>query len=181
MPMKKSEVIKKARELLATGQGKTATFAQLSGEGMKDKQLATLIAGHPDPALTEAHRGKVRALVVIMLIQTILAFLVGFDIGYKIGPNAPWIIGTLVAFIPLAFAWSFYANKAGAYGAYVLLSIVGVARTLDGFATEPISTSLGLAINLALCGFVLYVQSRVFPDMQFMSPKKVAGKFVFTT
>lgn len=179
--MEKSEVKQMAQELLAAGQGKTATFAQLSGQGMKDKQLATVIASYPDPELTEAHRGKVRVLIVIMLIQAVLAFFVGYGIGYKLGPNAPWIASALVTLVPLAFAWAFYANKAVAYEAYVMLSILGVARTLDGFVTAPASTLGGLVISAALCGFVLYVQSRVFPDLGFLSPKKVAGKFVFSS
>jgi hypothetical protein len=181
MPMEKSEIIKMARELLAAGQGKTATFAQLSGQGAKDKQLAKAIASYPDPELAEAHRGKVRVLIVIMLIQAILAFFIGYGIGYKIGPNAPWIASALMTLVPLAFAWAFYANKAVAYEAYVMLSILGVARTLDGFATAPASTLAGLVISAALCGFVLYVQFKVFPDLGFLSPKKVDGKFVFTT
>ena len=181
MPMEKSEVKQMARELLAAGQGKTATFAQLSGKGMKDKQLATVIASHPDPELTEVHRGKVRVLIVIMLIQAILAFFVGYGIGYKIGPNAPWIASALMTLVPLAFAWAFYTNKAVAYEAYVMLSILGVARTLDGFVTAPASTLAGLITSAALCGFVLYVQSKVFPDLRFLWPRKVNGKFVFSS
>ena len=179
--MEKSEIKRMVRELLAAGQGKTATFAQLSGQGMKDKQLATVIASHADPALTEAHRGKVRVLIVIMLIQAILAFSVGYGIGYKLGPNAPWIASALMTLVPLAFAWAFYANKAVVYETYVMLSILGVARTLDGFVTAPLSTLAGMLISAALCGFVLYVQSKVFPDLRFLSPKKVAGKFVFSS
>ncbi|WP_431096569.1 hypothetical protein [Polaromonas aquatica] len=179
--MEKSEVKRMVRELLAAGQGKTVTFAQLSGQGLKDKQLAMVIASHADPELTEAHRGKVRVLIVIMLIQAILAFFVGYGIGYKMGPNAPWIASALMALVPLAFAWAFYANKAGAYEAYVWLSILGVARTLDGFAATPSSTLAGLLISATLCGFVLYVQSKVFPDLGFLSPKKVNGKFVFSS
>ncbi|MEO7886766.1 MAG: hypothetical protein ABI893_07300 [Polaromonas sp.] len=180
MPMEKSEIKQRARELLAAGQGGTATFAQLSGQGLKDKQLATVIASYADPVLTEAHRGKVRVLIVIMLIQVIFAFFVGYGIGYKIGPNAPWIASALMALVPLAFAWAFYANKAVAYEAYVLLSILGVARTLDGFVTAPLNAATGLAISVALCSFVLYVQFKIFPDLLFLSPKKVAGKFVFS-
>lgn len=181
MSMEKSEVKRMARELLAAGQGKTETFAQLSGQGLKDKQLATVIASHVDPALAEAHRGKVRVLIVIMLIQAILAFFVGYGIGYKMGPNAPWIASALMALVPLAFAWAFYANKASAYEAYVLLSILGVARTLGDFSAAPRSTLAGMLISAALCGFVFYVQSKVFPDLGFLSPKKSAGKFVFSS
>ena len=178
--MKKSEIKKKVNELLDGGQGRTETFAALAGQGLKDKPLALLVASYPDPQLCEVHRGKVRALVVIMLIQAIFIFFVGYGIGSKIGPNARWITAFLVTAIPLIFAWGFYKNRAGTYGAYLLLSFLSVIQT-RGFSAAPIATSVGLILNFALMAYVVYVQGKVFPDIAFMSPKKKSGKFIFST
>ncbi|MNQ62507.1 hypothetical protein D3C85_768550 [compost metagenome] len=115
-----------------------------------------------------------------MFIQATLALLIGFAAGSTIGPNAGWIIGGLSALIPLLFAWGFYNHLAGAYNAYIILSLVSAPRQLEGLASGSVATFVGLAISIGLLVFVCYVRQKLFPDLAFLAPKKVKGRYVFS-
>ncbi|HJW25240.1 MAG TPA: hypothetical protein VJ576_10110 [Rhodocyclaceae bacterium] len=179
--MNKTEIKAKIAELISSGVAKTEVFARLSGQGVKDKQLADLIASYADPRLCAQHYDKVNILLTLMFIQAVIVFLLGFSMGLRIGPNAKWIMGGLLALIPLAFAWGFHRNSAGAYNAYILLSIIQMPRQLDGFISSPIATSVGLAIGIGMLAFVWYVRQKLFPDFAFMGPRKVKGQYVFAS
>lgn len=177
--MNKAEIKSKVSELLSSGTAKAEVFAQLSGQGVKDRQLAYFIASYPDPARCEDHSGKVNIIITLMFIQAVIAFVLGYGIGVKIGPNAKWIFGALIALIPLLFAWGFYTNRVGAYNAYILLSIVQLPKSFDGFTSSPIASSIGIAIGIGLLAFVWYVREKIFPGFAFTTPKKIKGEYVF--
>lgn len=177
--MNKAEIKSKVSELLSLGTAKAGVFAQLSGQGVKDSQLAYFIASYPDPVRCEQHNGKVNILITVMFIQAVIAFLLGYGIGVKIGPNAKWIIAAFIALIPLLFAWGFYANRVGAYNAYILLSIVQLPKSFEGFASSPVASSISIGIGIGLIAYVWYVREKIFPGFAFMTPKKVKGEYVF--
>lgn len=177
--MNKAEIKIKVKELLSSGTAKAEVFTQLSGQGVKDSQLAYFIASHPDPVRCDEYCGKVNVLITLMFIQAVIAFLLGFGIGAKIGPNAKWIMGVLIALIPLLFAWGFYANRVGAYNVYILLSIVQLPRSFEGFSSNPVASSIGIAIGIGLLAYVWYVREKIFPGFILTTPKKVKGTYVF--
>jgi hypothetical protein len=178
--MNKKEIKSKVNELLASGTAKSDVFAQLSGRGIRDSRLAYLIASYVSPWLSEQYASKVNILLTLMFVQALIGFFLGYAIGAKIGPNAQWIIGSLIALIPLLFALGFYKNQVGAYNTYILLSIIQMPRQFNGFESSPVSTSIGLAIGFAILGFVWYLQQKLFPDFLFITPKKVKGRYVFS-
>lgn len=178
--MNKKEIKNKVNELLASGVAKTEVFAQLSGQGVKDNQLAYYIAAYASPSLTEEYASKVSTLVTLMFIQSLIAFFMGFVIGAKIGPTAQWVFAVLIASIPLLFAWGFYKNYVGAYNAYILLSVVQLPKQFTGISESPIATSIGIAVGLGILIFVWYLQRKIFPDFLFVAPKKIKGKYVFS-
>jgi hypothetical protein len=116
-----------------------------------------------------------------MFIQAAIAFLLGFGIGVKIGPNARWIIGGIIALIPLLFAWGFYKNSAATYNAYIFLSIIQLPKQFEGFSSSPVATTIGFAIGILLVAFIWYVRRKIFPDFAFITPKKVKGQYVFSS
>jgi hypothetical protein len=177
--MNKKEISAKVAELLSSGVAKVEVFAQLSGQGIKDSQLAYLVAAFADPKRCYEHDRKVNVLVTLMFILAVITFLAGFGIGAKIGPNAKWIVGALIALIPLLFALGFYKHKVGAYNAYILLTIVGMPRSFEGFTSTPIASSIGLAINIAVLAYVWYVREKLFPGFLLMTPKKIKGQYAF--
>jgi hypothetical protein len=156
--MDKKRMRTRARELLVNGMTKSKVFEQLSGQGVKDAPLAYFIASYVDPARREAHRGKIRILIAIMLIQALLGFVFGYGLGARMGPDAAWIAGGLIAAIPLWIGWGFHKNWVGAYNAYIVLTIIQAYQMFDGFASAPIATSLVVAINFAILPLVWHVR-----------------------
>ena len=177
--MNTKEVQAKAHELLAAGTAKTDAFAQLTGQGVKDSKLAYFIASYADPKRCDDHEGKVNILITIMFAQALIASFLGFGIGATIGPNAKWIVGALIALIPLLFAWGFYTHRVGAYNVYILLTVVQLPRSFEGFTSSPVATFIAIVINVAMLGYVWYVREKIFPDFAFITPKKLKGKYVF--
>lgn len=178
--MNKKEIKSKVNELLVAGVAKAEVFAQLSGQGIKDNQLAYYIVSHASLNLGDQYAGKVNILITLMFVQSLLGFFMGFVIGAKIGPNAQWVVGAFVASIPLLFAWGFYKNRAGAYNVYILLSIIQLPKQFSGFSDNPVATSIGLAVGIGLLTFVWYLRQKMFPDFAFISPKKIKGQYVFS-
>jgi hypothetical protein len=115
-----------------------------------------------------------------MFIQAALALLIGFSIGSTIGPNARWVIGGLSALVPLLFAWGFYNHLAGAYNAYIVLSMGSAARQVEGVISGSISMFIGSVIGIGMFAFVCYVRQKIFPDLAFFTPRKVKGRYVFS-
>jgi uncharacterized membrane protein YedE/YeeE len=177
--MNKNEMKDAVKKLLSAGERKADVFSKLSGKGISDDRLAFLIASYPDPILLKRHKTKVNILIIIMFIQAVIALFFGFGIGAKIGPNARWIVGFMTMVIPLFFAWLFYKNFAGAYSAYVLLSLVQIPKQLEGFFANPTATLIGLTTSLVLIFYVWYVRSKVFPDFHIASPRKINKRYVF--
>ncbi|EJM64355.1 hypothetical protein PMI30_03706 [Pseudomonas sp. GM50] len=179
--MNKKEAKAKIKDLLSSGVPKSEVFTQLSGQGVKDSLLANLIASTADPYLCLAHDRKVNVIITLMFIQAAFALLIGFSMGSAIGPNARWVVGGLGALIPLLFAWGFYNHLAGAYNAYIVLSIVPAVRQLEGLTSGSISTLIGSAIGIGMLVFVCYVRQKLFPDLVLFTPKKIKGRYVFSS
>jgi O-antigen/teichoic acid export membrane protein len=178
--MDKKRMRTRARELLVNGMTRSKVFEQLSGQGVKDAALAYFIASYVDPARREVHRGKIRILIAIMLIQALLGFVVGYGLGARTGPEAAWIVGGLIAAIPLWIGWGFHKNWVGAYNAYIVLTIIQGYQMIDGFSSAPIATSVGVVINVAILALVCYVREKLFPGFVLTTPKKMKGRYVFT-
>lgn len=178
--MNKKEIQAKVHDLLAAGTAKTDAFTQLAGQGVKDSKLAYFIASYADPNRCDKQERKVNILITIMFAQALITSFLGFGIGATIGPNAKWIVGALIALIPLLFAWGFYTHRVGAYNAYILLAIVQLPRSFEGFTSSPVATSIAIAVNVAVLGYVWYVREKLFPDFAFITPKKIKGKYVFS-
>jgi hypothetical protein len=64
------------------------------------------------------------------------------------------------------------------------LQIATIGRSfsgwLEGFTTEPIATAIGSGITVGLFFYVIYVQSKLFPDLVLFMPKKIKGQYVFS-
>ena len=177
--MNKVEIKNKVKELLVSGTQKSEVFRQLSGKGIKDNQLAYLIAAYADPERCSDHGSKVNILIALMFVQSVGAFLMGFYLGMMLGPNAAWITGGLIALVPLLFAWGFYHHRVGAYNAYILLTIIQLPKSFEGFSENPFTSAIGIALNIALLTYVWYVREKIFPGFTFITPKKVKGEYVF--
>jgi hypothetical protein len=179
--MTRSEARAHVQQMLAAGMGRSAVFARLSGHGLKDSRLARLVAGQAHPQVLQAQRPRVKALVGVMLLLAVLTFAMGYLLADQTGPVRRWFVGGLLALVPLLFAWGFHQNRAGAYNAYIFLSVVQLPKQFEGFTETPIASSLAIAVSLALLGFVARLRYRLFPDLFLLSPAKVKGQYRFST
>lgn len=177
--MTKREARAKVAQQLSSGKSKSETFVQLAGQGIKDSQLAYFVASYADPGRCDEHERKVKVLVVLMFIQALFSLVLGLALGAKIGPNAKWIFGAALGMIPLLFAWGFYTDRVGAYNAYIMLGIIGLPKSLEGFSSAPIGTSVSVAIAVGLLAYVWYVRDKIFPGWAFVTPKRVKGQYIF--
>lgn len=177
--MNKNEIKAQVHSLIEAGTPKSEVFSRLSGQGIKDSQLAYFIAAYPNPQRREQHKRKVKLLVMAMLFYALMAFVVGFAIGSQIGPTGRWVLAVVVATIPVLFAWGFHKYKVAAYNVYILLSLIHLPRAFDGFMAQPLANSIALAINFGMIAFVWYVRHKLFPDFLFITPVKVKGEYHF--
>ncbi|MEO6146726.1 MAG: hypothetical protein ABIT70_06670 [Sulfuriferula sp.] len=179
--MNKKEIQEKIADLLSSGVPKSEVFTKLSGQGVKDRQLAHFIASYADPIRCNTHDKKVNIIITLMFIQALFGALLGFGIGAKIGPNAKWIVPVVIALIPLLLAWGFYKYRAWAFNVYILLLIVQLPRSFEGFSATPIASSIGIAISIGMLAYIWYVREKIFPDFVFISPKKIKGEYIFSS
>ena len=159
--------------MLAEGTGKTEIFRQLSGQGVKDRQLAAWLAGQPDLQARGEMSLHVNILTGLMALQALIILAVTASVSF--------LLGLALMLIPLLFAWGFRQPKAGAYSAYVFLSIVTLGRNFTHMFPLTVSSIVGFAIGVGLIWYVVWIQRRIFPDMSFIGPNRKGREFVFTT
>jgi hypothetical protein len=177
--MADKEIKKEVGRMTNDGIGKTRIFQDLVSRGAKEKVAAYYVASYPNEHIVFEQEGKVKLLITVMFIQAFLAFFVGYIMGMQV--QHPWIIGIMFATIPLLFVWGFYKQSVVAYNTYFLIAIAQVPKIVRGFSETPIETSIGLAISLGTLWLVLYIRSKLFPDFTWFTPKKVKGRYVFSS
>lgn len=179
--MKKKEIQAEINSRLSSGESKSSVFKRMSGQGASDSVVANFIASYASPELCAKHAKLIDAMVVISWLQLGLAVLVSLGLGLKMGLVGLLLIATFVGGFSYLFVWGFAHDKAWAYNATIILSIINLPKVLTGFATAPISNAIGLAVSVCFISFTWYVRSKIFPDFVFASPKKIKGRYVFTS
>ncbi|MGZ8271859.1 MAG: hypothetical protein ACXW1T_11560 [Methylophilus sp.] len=179
--MNKQEIKKEIAELLNTGKSKNDVYKILSDKGENTHLVAYLIASIPSTGAYEKLHKKINTLIAIMLVVAIWSALSGYITGLKNGPIFALVTVLLGTLIQLLFTYGFYKNYARAYNMYILLGFVTTPLALISITKEPIATSIGVAINLAILCFVWYLRSRLFPDFNLIGPKKIKEQYVFTS
>ena len=122
--MNKKEVKAEIQQSLSRGESKSRVFHQFSGKGLSDRVIANLIASHANPELCDRHAKLIDAMIVISWLQLALGVLIGIGLVIDLSLTAGLIITGLIAGFCYLFVWGFTHNKAWAYNATILLSIV---------------------------------------------------------
>jgi hypothetical protein len=181
--MKKKQIQEAIHTQLNQGRPKSEVFQTMSGQGIKDRVVAHFIAAHAAPDLVRRHAKLIDAMIVISWLQMAVAVLMGVVLG--IGMHAGWIALLLVtAFLggfTYLFVWGFTRNRAWAYNATIMLSIINLPKVLGDVGKAPMANGIALALSIALIAFTWYVRGKVFPDFAFMSPRKLKGSYVFSS
>lgn len=179
--LKKTEIVKKAIEMLSSGKSKSEVFESLSSGGKTDGYLANIIASHPDDFLCSYYAKKINTAINIMFFQAFMGFIYVFNnIEVKLSFTGKLALASFCAAVSLLFAWGFYKNKAGFYNAYIILTLTQLPRALQGFQAQPL-VLVGFVLNLLMLVYIWHVRNKLFPDFVFIMPKKVKGKYVFSS
>lgn len=166
--------------MIDANKSKQEIFETLTSQGENAKTVAYLIASHPDPLAYERHFKMVNNLITIMFVGALIAAVIGFFAGSKLGGGAAWIFAIMGCFFPLLFAYGFYKNLASAYNIYIVLSLVRLPQSLVGIVKEPTATLIGVTISMAVLIYVWKLRANLFPDFNFIGPRKVNGQYVFS-
>src|SRR5471032_1286638 len=167
--MNPKDIGQKIEDLIASGVPKSEVFRTLSGDDVKDRTLAYIIAARIDPRRCEANKWRIRFLVMVACVEVVFSFLVCLGIGMKISPLvglALAIVGALVSFL---LARGIQRNKVTAYNAVMFLTIGQAPSQLNNLSHASIGTFVGLAISFAMYMYVWSLRKRLFPDFAFMS------------
>lgn len=179
--MDKKQARRQVIASLEAGRSRGETFAAFAGSGIKERLLAFWIAAYCDPRLYARHRRKVQVLLAVMFLQAAVGAVAGFFLGSAIGPKAAWVFALLGGVVPLLFAWGFHKPSVNAYSLYGILTLSQFPRLFEGYAEDPLGTLVGAAITLGVVFFALYVRRLIFPDFAFTGPRKVKGRYVFSS
>ncbi|MFN4328826.1 MAG: hypothetical protein ACK4FF_08115 [Limnobacter sp.] len=177
--MTKKEIKAKVLELLSAGVPKSTVFKQLTGQGVKDDQLAYYIASYVNPQRSEQQERKVNILVTILLIQTLGAVVLTYAVTSAFGTGARWVAVLTVLLIQGLMIFGFYHHKLAAYNMYSLLCFVSAPRWFNDLSTVSASSIGAMILNFALIGFVLYLRHKLFPDVFLFGPVRRKGEHWF--
>ncbi len=178
--MNKKEVRAKVTEMLSAGEKKQNVFAELSGKGVKDWVLANFIASHVDLRRCTENRTHRRIVIAIAYVQVVAAILIGLYMAADSSVTLGLVFGAMALLLTALFVWGFSKNKAGAYNAFLFLSLTQFPQQFKGFSENPVVTSVRLAIALGIITYVGFVRYRLFPDFVFLGARKVNGRYVFS-
>jgi hypothetical protein len=179
--MKNRDIKQSITQLMTSGVMKPDIYSMLVGQGAREKAVARHLAAYRDTHLRDENRTMLRVLIVVMLIQAVIAYLLGSALSTGGGHGPGWLWGGLFAAIPLLFALGFYRQVLFAFNAYIALTLIQLPKLLTGITETPTESLFAVAINLAILAFVWFVRSRLFPDIGIFGPRKADGNYVFTT
>jgi hypothetical protein len=178
--MNTKEARAKVTERLSAGEKKQQVFAELSGNGVKDRVLAYLIASHVDLRRCAENKTHRRIVIASAYLQVVLVVLAALYSATSMSVAVGLVIGATGLLFGTLFVWGFSTNKTSAYSVFIILSLSQLPRQLGGFMESPVASAVGLAIGLGLIAYVWFVRQRLFPDFAFLDARKVAGQYVFS-
>ncbi|KFL53850.1 MULTISPECIES: hypothetical protein [Burkholderia] len=174
--------------LLSAGTRKADVLAELSGQGLKDRVIASLIASRPDPERCRKNKVHTWILVALGTLQLAISLMLAYyfsaaagDLGVSGALGNGLVVVFLALTVPLSllFIWGFATHRVGAYHAFILLSLLQLPKTVAELGRDPSTALPGLAVTLVLVGYVWFVRNRMFPDYGWFTPRKVEGRYAF--
>lgn len=178
--MDKKAIRQRVAELRAQGVSKQDIFQELKGGAYSDGRLAYMLASRADFNLVRAHKWKIRLMITVAIIQMMLAFLVGWQVGEPVSTGYA-LLGALVACaIPALTAYGFIKHNVAAYNLFIAVSLfqysIQVRDVIQGYNAAWV----GVAFASIMLTFVIYLRLRLFPDIRAIRPAKDAsGQYAF--
>ncbi|MGU7773057.1 permease [Burkholderia sp. MR1-5-21] len=174
--------------MLSSGSKKGDVLAALSGQGIKDRVLANLIASRPDPERCRRNKLHVGILVALGILQLLFSLWIAYSLVADAASTGPLdgagtaIVALFLAItvsLSLLFIWGFATYRVAVYHAYIVLLIVQIPKLIGRLSTDPAGSLGGIVISIALVAYIYFVRNRLFPDFVWFSPRKAGGQYVF--
>ncbi|EAY66729.1 hypothetical protein BCPG_05124 [Burkholderia cenocepacia PC184] len=178
--MNRKEAKTRIAVLLSAGTRKADALAELSGQGLKDRVLAHLIASRPDPERCRNNKVHVRILIALGIAQLVISLMLAYYF-FVSGAGNVLVTVFLALTVPLSllFIWGFATHRVGAYHAFIVLSLLQIPKAVADLGRDPAAALPSLAITVVLVGYVWFVRTRLFPDYGWFTPRKVEGRYAF--
>lgn len=168
--MGRNAILKEVVKERKNGRPPEEVYRQYQGQIKPDKALAMAIASVPDPELKQRYAIPNYVLVALLIVAAVFKVVSVFFLGL---PPA-FVIGVLIlgVVVPVIFAIAVYQFDGRVYPILVILCIVNmlnvIVRNEDSFLTIlPDLVFLGVIVAMTL-----YVKSKIFPNIGFLSVKK---------
>ena len=178
--MDKKSIRKRMAELRAQGVSKKEIFEELKGGAYSDGRLAYLLASKADISLVRANKWKIRIMITVAVIQMMLAFLVGWQVGEPVSTGYALLGGLVACVIPAITAYGFINHNVAAYNLFIVVSLfqywIQVRDVMQGYNAAWV----GVAFATVMLTFVVYLRLRLFPEIRAIRPAKDAsGQYAF--
>jgi len=178
--MDKKSIRKRMAELRAQGVSKKDIFEELKGGDYSDGRLAYLLASKADISLVRANKWKIRIMITVAVIQMMLAFLVGWQVGEPVSTGYALLGGLVASVIPALTAYGFINHNVAAYNLFIVVSLfqywIQVRDVMQGYNAAWV----GVAFATVMLTFVVYLRLRLFPEIRAIRPAKDAsGQYAF--
>lgn len=178
--MTKRDIKARIAQLGALGVSSADIFLELRGLAYSDLSLALLLASRPAPYRCAAHKGKVRFMTAVAILQAMLGFFVGWQIAYA--EHLPWplAIAAVTCALPTLTAIGFIRNHLAAYNLYIAVSLVQYALQVRDIIDGYSAAWVGVLLSSLMLTFVIYLRMHLFPGVGVFLPKKDKnGNYVF--
>ncbi|TXT25435.1 MAG: hypothetical protein FD131_4636 [Rhodocyclaceae bacterium] len=178
--MDKKAIRQRLAELRAQGVSKQDIFQELKGGAYSDGRLAYMLASRAALNLVRAHKWKIRLMITVAIIQMMLAFLVGWQVGEPVSTGYA-LLGALIACtIPALTAYGFIKHNVAAYNLFIAVSLfqywLQVWDVIQGYNAAWV----GVTFASIMLTFVIYLRLRLFPDIRAIRPAKDgSGQYAF--
>jgi hypothetical protein len=176
----KSEIKNTVTTKLNSGVSKTEIYNELSTLPIKQSQLASIVAACVPPIIANQHRNKIKVLIAISLLEVLIAF--AFAV-FAIYIGSSWLLfaSLLGGSICLLFANGFHKNKLIFYNLSIFILLIEIHKQISGLFHPTAFTLSMFTLWLFMLVYTTYVRQLVFPDIPLLFPRKVEGKYVFSS
>lgn len=178
--MDKKSIRKRIAELRAQDASKKDIFQEMKGGAYSDSRLAYILTSRADINLVRAHKWKTRIMIAVAIIQMMLAFLVGWQVGEQVSTGYALLGGLIACAIPALTAYGFIHHNVAAYNLFIAVSLfqywIQVRDVMQGYNAAWV----GVAFASVMLTFVIYLRLRLFPEVRvFMPAKDSEGRYAF--
>lgn len=178
--MSKKDMKKEMQALHDQGQHKMDIFNEFKGKGLKEKELAQIVAQLKDRTLCALYETKNNILITLIFIQTFFVAFASYQIAIQ-SNFSPYVFAAVGASIGLLFIYGFYRFSPVAYQVFILLTIIRLPREIEPLSKGGAVELIAFVVSMCIFIYVWYLKSKLYPDLGLFGAKKSNGVYNFSS